>query len=97
MILETLRALPGPEDLYSDELKPFVEVERKKKRDARIHALCEELARHESEQADSEADREAARDQGCRPSVRPLTRPSMARTCRTDRPPQRKAIGLTAG
>jgi hypothetical protein len=63
-VLELLRALPGPEDLYEDDLRPFADVERRKKRDAKVHTMCEAIALYESEHADSRPDPEAAGCQG---------------------------------
>jgi hypothetical protein len=55
-VLELLRALPGPEDLYEDDLRPFTELERRKERAARVQAWCEAIARDESEHTDDEPD-----------------------------------------
>jgi hypothetical protein len=61
---DLLRSLPGPEDLYEDDLRPFTELERRKERAARVQAWCEAIARDESEHADDEPDPDDVEGQG---------------------------------
>jgi hypothetical protein len=61
-VLELLRTLPGLEDLYDGDLRPFAELERRKQRAARVQEWCDIINRHEAERANSDLEEEEEQD-----------------------------------